>query len=108
MCIEFFGQSAGDSFGAERRRLIKSLSSRHGVPQRIAIEACCGAADLAEELATQWRLPVQLAHPGYVNRMKQSPDKTDFGDARLLADLARVDYLPAVWFAPRATANSVA
>ena len=83
--------------------LIKSLSSRHGVPQRIAIEACCGAADLAEELATQWRLPVQLAHPGYVNRMKQSPDKTDFGDARLLADLARVDYLPAVWLAPRAT-----
>ena len=83
--------------------LIKSLSSRHGVPQRIAIEACCGAADLAEELATQWRLPVQLAHPGYVNRMKQSPDKTDFGDARLLADLARVDYLPAVSLAPRAT-----
>jgi len=83
--------------------LIKSLSSKHGVPQRIAIEACCGSADLAEELATRWRLPVQLAHPGYVNRMKQSPDKTDFGDARLLADLARVDYLPAVWLAPRAT-----
>ena len=26
--------------------------------------------------------------------MKQNPDKTDFGDARLLADLLRVGYLP--------------
>jgi transposase len=67
----------------------------------MAIEACCGSADLAEELITKWQLKVQLAHPGYVNRMKQSPDKTDFGDAQLLADLARVDYLPQVWLAPR-------
>jgi transposase len=32
--------------------------------------------------------------------MKQSPDKTDYGDARLLADLLRVGYLPKVWLAP--------
>jgi transposase len=32
--------------------------------------------------------------------MKQSPDKTDFTDARLLADLSRVDYIPKVWLAP--------
>ncbi len=32
--------------------------------------------------------------------MKQSPDKTDFGDARMLADLQRVGYLPRVWLAP--------
>ena len=32
--------------------------------------------------------------------MKQNPDKTDFGDARLLADLLRVGYLPKVWLAP--------
>jgi hypothetical protein len=43
---------------------------------------------------------VQLAHPGYVARMKQSRDKTDFGDARMLADLERVGYLPRVWLAP--------
>jgi len=43
---------------------------------------------------------VDLAHPGYVNRLKQSPDKTDFSDARLLADLVRVGYLPRVWLAP--------
>jgi len=82
---------------------IERLAKRHGIPRRIAIEACCGAADLAEELATQRGLPMQLAHPGYVNRMKRSPDKTDLGDAQLLADLVRVNYLPSVWLAPRAT-----
>lgn len=81
---------------------IQRLATRHGSPRRVAIEACCGAADLAEELATQRNLPVQLAHPGYVNRMKRSPDKTDLGDAQLLADLVRVNYLPRVWLAPKA------
>ena len=81
---------------------IERLATRHGVPRRIAIEACCGAADLAEQLASDSNLPVQLAHPGYVNRMKRSPDKTDLGDAQLLADLVRVNYLPQVWLAPKA------
>jgi transposase len=55
-----------------------------------ATESCCGAADLADELiAAGWQ--VNLAHPGYVARMKQSPDKTDFIDA---------GYLPRVWLAP--------
>lgn len=84
-------------------RAIEQVSKRYGLPQRIAIEACCGAADLAEELATWRGLPIQLAHPGYVNRMKQSPDKTDVADAQLLADLVRVNYLPTVWLAPRET-----
>lgn len=66
----------------------------------VAIEACCGAANLAEELIRHGNWPVQLAHPGYVARIKQSPDKTDFSDARLLADLGRVGYLPRVWLAP--------
>lgn len=35
--------------------------------------------------------------------MKQNPDKTDHGDARLLADLVRVGYLPRVWLAPEET-----
>jgi transposase len=65
-----------------------------------AIESCCGAADLADELIAQAQWSVDLAHPGYVARIKQSPDKTDFSDARLLADLERVGYLPRVWLAP--------
>lgn len=82
---------------------IEKVVRRRGQPKRIAIEACCGAANLAEELVVQRGLPVQLAHPGYVARMKRSPDKTDLGDAQLLADLARVNYLPKVWLAPDAT-----
>jgi len=65
-----------------------------------AIEACCGAANLAQEMAEKAGWSVSLAHPGYVARIKQSPDKTDFGDARLLADLIRVGYLPKVWLPP--------
>lgn len=65
-----------------------------------AMEACCGAADLAEELVSRAGWSVDLAHPGYVSRMKQSPDKSDFSDARLLADLERVGYVPRVWQAP--------
>ena len=66
-----------------------------------AIEACCGAADFAEELIQQAGWSVDLAHPGFVARMKQNPDKTDFGDARMLADLERVGYVPRVWLAPQ-------
>lgn len=66
-----------------------------------AIEACCGAADFAEEMIHQAGWSVDLAHPGFVSRMKQNPDKTDYGDARMLADLERVGYLPRVWLAPQ-------
>lgn len=82
---------------------VARVATRHGRPARVAIEACCGAADMAEELATEQSLPVELAHPGYVARLKRSPDKTDLGDAHLLADLARVNYLPTVWLAPEST-----
>lgn len=82
---------------------VSHICTQHGRPERISVEACCGSANLADELINSWQLPVCLAHPGYVNRMKQSPDKTDFSDARLLADLARVDYIPRVWLAPEET-----
>jgi transposase len=68
---------------------------------RGAIEACTGAAELADELITRHGWDLSLAHPGYVNRMKQSPDKSDYSDAKMLADLVRVGYLPRVWLAPR-------
>ena len=74
--------------------------TRHGHPERLALESCTGAADFAQRLVDEFRWDVRLAHPGYVNRMKTSLDKTDAGDARLLADLVRVRYLPEVWLAP--------
>jgi len=88
---------------ANDAQTVSHVCTQHGKPERISVEACCGSANLADELINNWQLPVCLAHPGYVNRMKQSPDKTDFSDARLLADLARVDYIPRVWLAPEET-----
>jgi len=81
-------------------RAIKLAAERFGEPRGAALEACCGAANLADELRTRANWRVQLAHAGYVARMKGNPDKTDFGDAHLLADLLRVGYLPVVWLAP--------
>ena len=81
-------------------KAIKELVERSGKVKRVAIESCSGAADLADELVQHAGWSVSLAHPGYVNRMKQNPDKTDFSDARMLADLERVGYLPRVWLAP--------
>jgi transposase len=95
------GRTLGNRSVANELAEIERAATRHGRPRRIAIEACCGAADLAERLVVERGLPVELAHPGYVNRLKRSPDKTDLGDAQLLADLTRVNYLPAVWLAPR-------
>jgi transposase len=79
---------------------IERMVRRHGVPRKVAIEACTGAAHLADQLIARAGWPVRLAHPGYVARLKQSPDKSDYSDARLLADLERVGYLPPVWLAP--------
>jgi transposase len=97
------GQTLANRRVANDAAAIAATARRHGRPVGTAIEACCGAADLAEELASRRNLSVHLAHPGYVARLKRSPDKTDLGDARLLADLVRVGYLPRVWLAPEAT-----
>jgi transposase len=82
-------------------RVIERVAREHGQHVQAAIEACNGAADLADELVQEAGWSVDLAHPGYVSRIKQSPDKTDFSDAQLLADLERVGYLPRVWHAPQ-------
>ena len=80
-------------------RRIAEAAGSVGAVRRAAVEACCGAADLAEELAAKAGWHLDLAHPGYVERMKRSPDKSDFGDGHMLADLTRVGYLPKVWLA---------
>jgi transposase len=71
-----------------------------GTRVHAAIEACTGAANLADELVTKAGWVLDLAHPGFVARMKENPDKHDWGDARIQADLVRVGYLPRVWLAP--------
>lgn len=71
-----------------------------GAVRGVAIECCEGAACFAEALIAQAGWSVHPAHPGYVSRMRQNPDKTDYSDAGLLADLERVGYVPRVWMAP--------
>lgn len=83
------------------RAIVDLVESRGRVVQA-GIESCCGAANLAEELVAKKGWLINLAHPGYVGRMKLNPDKHDWGDARMLADLVRVGYLPRVWLAPQA------
>lgn len=89
-------RKCGNSAGA----LVEAVAALvPGAVVSAAIESCCGAADLAEELVSAgWQ--VSLAHATYVHKLKQSPDKTDWSDARLLADLLRVGDLPKVWLAP--------
>lgn len=80
---------------------IATVVENYGKVVHAAIESCTGAADLADKLALRAGWKIDMAHPGYVARMKQNPDKTDFTDARMLADLERVGYLPKVWLAPQ-------
>lgn len=83
-------------------RSIDGYVRRFGSVRGAAIESCTGAADLADELVERGGWSLSLAHPGYVARLRQSPDKSDFSDGRMLADLTRVGYLPKVWLAPQA------
>jgi transposase len=83
--------------------VVYELIVEHGVPEGIAIEACCGAADFAERLSQLSGWTVKLAHPGYTHRFRCSPDKSDHDDAALLAGLVRSNYLPEVWLADHVT-----
>jgi transposase len=83
-----------------RTEAVVALVAGLGRDVHAAVEACSGSANLADELATKHGWVINLAHPGYVARMKQTPDKTDWADARVIADLVRVGYLPKVWLAP--------
>ncbi len=94
------GQVLGNRACANDWQAIVQFAQSRGTVVRAAIESCSGAANLADELVVRAGWHVDLAHPGYVARMKQSPDKTDYQDARLVADLERVGYLPRVWLAP--------
>ena len=79
---------------------IAATIARFGTPRIVAIEACSGAATLAQQLNEGFGFMTKLSHPGYVKRMRHSPDKSDLSDARILAELGRNGFLPEVWLAP--------
>lgn len=84
-------------------RCVAAAIQVRGQPAGVLLEACGGAADFATELIALTGWNVRLAHPGYVQRMKRGPDKTDGGDAEILADLLRTNHVPEVWLADSTT-----
>lgn len=94
------GEVLGNASVENRWPEVVRFAARHGRVQRCAIEASTGAADLADELVEQAGWSVEMGHPLYVAKLKGSPDKSDYTDARLLADLTRVGYLPRSWRPP--------
>ena len=95
--LDEHGEERANRSAANDAEEVAALISRHGQPEVVAVEACCGASDFAEEIHGQTGWDVKLADAGAVRAMKRGPDKTDRGDAFWLADLARVDHLPEVW-----------
>lgn len=77
------------------------IIEKFGKVARISAEACNGSTEFLESVHRETGWKKRLCHPGYVQRMKNNPDKSDKSDSELIADLDRVDYLPQVWFAPR-------
>jgi hypothetical protein len=100
--VDAAGTVLGNRGCANDSREISAFAEQFGAVAGAALEAGTGAANLAGELVLQAGWSVGLGHPGYIARLKQSPDKTDWQDARLLADRERVGYLPKVWQAPEA------
>jgi transposase len=60
---------------------------------KIAIEPVCGWRWVTKQL-TEAGLEVHIANPGKVRLIAESKQKTDFNDARTLADLLRAGMLP--------------
>ena len=100
--LDWGGKVLGNRTCENDPRRVAEYVATHGGVRGAAMESCEGAADFAEGLIAAADWSVDLAHPGYVHRLRQNPDKTDYSDARLLADLERVGYVPKVWLAPQA------
>ena len=81
------GKTLSNKSCANDAQAIRRQIEQYGTRCLVALEACSGAANLAEELKAFPNWTVNLAHPFYVSRFKKSLDKTDKQDAAVLADL---------------------
>src|SRR3954463_15623199 len=96
---------AGDGSRVERgavapdRDGLRGLServARHGLPVRAAIESMNGARFVHDELERHgWQ--VQIADAQRVKGLAPLACKTDRIDAWVLAELARLDFVPEIW-----------
>lgn len=101
LCVmDVHGRQLRNCTCANDAQAIERLVSPLGKVVGVAMEACSGSADLAEELIARCGWNVSLGHATYIAKMKGSPDKSDWSDGRLIADLSRVGYVPLVWMPP--------
>lgn len=94
------GKQLGNRRIANDIRSVVEYVGCYGAVSAVAVEACTGSANFADSLRLHTNWEVQLCHPGYVQRMRANPDKSDLKDSEILSDLLRVGYLPKVWLAP--------
>lgn len=98
-----FNKSVPNEIGSVIAAIKEGPRVDRALVRGVALEACGGTADFAEQLiaATEW--DVKLAHATTVEAMKKGPNKTDHGDAWFLAHLLRTGGLPEVWLADAQT-----
>src|SRR5690348_11675993 len=81
---------------ADGLRGLSERLARHGAPIRAAIESMNGARFVHDQLELHgWQ--VEIAEAQKVKGLAPLACKTDRIDARLLAELARRDLVPAIW-----------
>lgn len=71
----------------------RDLDDRLDEPAHLAVEACSYTLPLYEHFR-QTDHEITVAHPRKVSLITENEHKTDAADAEILADLARVGYLP--------------
>ena len=72
--------------------IVAGEAARFGQPRRVAIEACCEAANLADELITQRELPVELAHVTHKADGRYFVTFLDGNEWRLLQPIGLYNY----------------
>src|SRR5207245_11574852 len=78
------GSELGNADRPNDWKAIAQFAERFGRPVRAAIESCCGAADVAEELVSCAGWSVDVAHRGYVRGLDQNRDQTRWQEAQVV------------------------
>ena len=81
---------------ADALRTLTSVVSRHGRPVTAVVESMNGARFVHDQLE-RWGWDVELADGARAKGLAPLAAKTDRIDARVLAELARRDIVPAIW-----------
>ena len=84
---------------AATRQALREWSSRRTQPWKGAMEATMFSAWIHDELKP-YAEELKVAHPARLKVISEAKHASDKLDARSIADLVRVNWIPAVWVAP--------